>query len=199
MASDIKLNAVRDYVYTIFNDDPTGHDFFHMKRVARMARFIAGKEGSDLFICEAAGWVHDIGDRKMFSNRTNALEQLDNFLQSIDCTADEISAIQVAVENVSFSKGRTPGGLEGRIVQDADRLDAIGAIGVARTFAFGGAKGQLLWHDSEEKREGTSIQHFYDKLLNLKRLMHTRTAKQLAEERHRFIEMYLQQFFKEWQ
>ncbi|WP_090083938.1 HD domain-containing protein [Lentibacillus persicus] len=199
MQTDTKMKAIKNYVYTIFDEDPTGHDFFHMKRVARMARFIAVKEGSDLFICEAAGWVHDVGDKKLFSNRSKALEQLNHFLRSIDCTATDINAIREAVDNISFSRGKIPASIEGKIVQDADRLDAIGAIGVARTFSFGGAKGQLLWHDSEEKRQNTSIQHFYDKLLYLKGLMHTRTAKQIAEQRHRFMEMYLQQFLNEWQ
>ncbi|ALX47920.1 HD domain-containing protein [Lentibacillus amyloliquefaciens] len=194
-----KLNAIKDYIYTVFNDDATGHDFFHMKRVAFMAKHLAVMEQADHFICEAAGWVHDIGDRKLFSNRAHALKELDNFLQSIDCTADEISTIRKTVEDISFSKGKTPANIEGKIVQDADRLDAIGAVGIARTFAFGAAKGQLLWHDHADKRDETSVQHFYAKLLHLNDSMNTAAAKQIANQRHQFMETYLQQFFREWQ
>ncbi|SFA74597.1 uncharacterized protein SAMN04488072_101361 [Lentibacillus halodurans] len=193
-----QLNAIQDYVYTIFNDDVTGHDFFHMERVARMANNLAIREQADPFICEAAAWLHDIGDRKLFSVRNQAIHKMDTFLQSI-CTNKEISAIKTAVQDVSFNGGRIPDTLEGKIVQDADRLDAIGAIGIARTFAYGAANGQLLWHDQEGNQRNTSIQHFYDKLLLLKDLMNTAAAKKVADKRHRFMEAYLEQFFAEWQ
>lgn len=194
-----KTVAIRDYVYTIFNDDVTGHDFAHMKRVAFMARYLAEQEQADPFICESAGWVHDIGDRKLFINPDKAVNELDDFLHSTACTTNEISKIWEAVEDVSFSKGSVPASLEGKIVQDADRLDAIGAVGIARTFAYGAANGQLLWHDHERSRQKTSIQHFYDKLLCLKDSMNTAAAAQTAVERHQFMEIYLNQFFKEWQ
>lgn len=191
-----KLVAIRDYVYTIFHDDETGHDYFHMERVARMAKAIAVKENADLFICEAAGWIHDVGDQKLFSDTDKELMELNVFLQSIDCTQVQIDNIHSAHKDISFSKGNTPVTLEGKIVQDADRLDALGAIGIARTFAYGGSKEQLIWHNN--KKENTSIQHFYDKLLHLKKLMHTSTAKEIASERHLFMETYLNQFFNEW-
>ncbi|HLS09987.1 HD domain-containing protein [Lentibacillus sp.] len=194
-----KTAAIRDYVYSLFNDDVAGHDFFHMKRVAHMAKDIASREQADLFICEAAGWVHDIGDRKLFSDSEQALEELEHFLQSIHCTHEEINGIRAASKDVSFSKGIIPATLEGRIVQDADRLDAIGAVGIARTFAYGAANGQLLWHDSWDRQQSTSIQHFYDKLLRLKDMMNTATGAQIAAGRHQFMKSYLKQFFREWQ
>ncbi|WP_010530778.1 HD domain-containing protein [Lentibacillus jeotgali] len=199
MTVNDKTAAIRDYVYTLFNDDVTGHDFFHMKRVAFMARYLAEQEQADPFICGAAGWVHDIGDQKLFANPDKAISELREFLCSIGCTTGEISNIQTASEDVSFSKGSIPDALEGKIVQDADRLDAIGAIGIARTFAYGAANSQMLWHDDEEGRKETSVQHFYDKLLHLKNLMNTPAAAQIAVERHQFMETYLNQFFKEWQ
>ncbi|GGJ85319.1 phosphohydrolase [Lentibacillus kapialis] len=197
MTINNKTEAIRDYVHTLFNDDVTGHDYYHMKRVAYMAKYLAEQEHADPSICETAGWIHDIGDRKLFTSPAEAINELNNFLQSIEYTTNEINRIHAAVEDISFSKGDMPAALEGRIVQDADRLDAIGAIGIARTFAYGAANGQLLWH--EYGKRGTSIQHFYDKLLHLKDSMNTNAAAQIAVERHRFMETYLNQFFREWQ
>ncbi|WP_164668803.1 HD domain-containing protein [Virgibacillus doumboii] len=196
MNNQEKLTAIRVYVYDIFNDDATGHDFFHMKRVANTAKAIAEYEKADIFICEAAAWIHDVGDGKLFSDSEKELEKLEEFLHSLNCTSQQIDYIKTAAKDVSFSKGKTPVTLEGKIVQDADRLDALGAIGIARSFAFGGSNGQLIWHDSNHNN--TSVQHFYDKLLKLKNMMNTDTAKQIAEERHRFMEKFLEQFFKEW-
>lgn len=196
MGTEEKLAAIREYVAGIFENDATGHDFFHMKRVARTAGEISVKEGADLFITEAAAWVHDIGDAKLSTDPAAEVERLHKFLHSIDCTTEEIQKISEAVKNVSFSKGSVPATVEGRIVQDADRLDAIGAVGIARTFAYGGANGQLIWHNSHTS--GTSVQHFYDKLLKLKGLMNTSSAVEIAEERHKFMESYLNQFFEEW-
>ncbi|WP_099158311.1 HD domain-containing protein [Virgibacillus ndiopensis] len=196
MEKEKQLQAIQVYVKEIFHDDATGHDYFHMKRVAEMAKTIAKQENADLFVAEAAGWLHDIGDHKLFDNPTKVINDLYSFLESIQVSSDEIEKVRIAARDVSFSKGKTPTTIEGKIVQDADRLDAIGAIGIARTFAYGGAKGQLIFHDS--KQESTSIRHFYDKLLKLKDLIHTATAKQIANERHSFMETFLEQFYEEW-
>lgn len=193
-----KLAAIQDYVYNLFHDDVTGHDFFHMKRVARTAKAIANREQADPFICEAAGWIHDVGDRKLFTDSDKKIMELDAFLQSIDCSHEEMNRIKSAVKDVSFTKDSIPATLEGKVVQDADRLDAIGAVGIARTFAFGAANGQLIWHDNKQYQQNTSIQHFYDKLLRLKDLMNTAAAKQMAARREQFMKRYLNQFFREW-
>lgn len=191
-----QLSVIREYIHNLFHDDATGHDFYHMERVARMAKMIAMEEGADSFICESASWLHDVGDKKLFTNPEQARNEMGVFLTEIGIEPSIISQIYVAIDDVSFSKGNIPTTIEGKIVQDADRLDAIGAIGIARVFAYGGKKEQLIYHN--EKPVNTSIQHFYDKLLKLGKLMNTQTAKEIAQERHIFMESYLDQFFLEW-
>lgn len=167
-----------------------------MERVAKLAGKIAKHENANEFVCEAAAWVHDIGDHKLFADPSKAWQDLKAFLVSLNLTEIQIMQIYDAVKDVSFSKGKqTPGTLEGKIVQDADRIDAIGAIGIARTFAYGGANNQLIHHTG---KKNTSVQHFYDKLLKLKGLMHTEMAQEIASERHIFMENFLDQFLKEW-
>lgn len=193
---NVQLANIEQYTRGLFQHDATGHDFYHMKRVAQMAKQIAVEEKANVFICEASGWVHDIGDYKLFTNPKVELTKLATYFKTIHLTDEEINQIYIAIKDVSFSKGEIPVSLEGKIVQDADRLDALGAIGIARTFAFGGAKGQSIFNDANKK--GTSIQHFHDKLLKIKDLMNTKTAKQIAQKRHQFIEKYLEQFYSEW-
>ncbi|WP_173916348.1 HD domain-containing protein [Halobacillus sp. Marseille-Q1614] len=193
MEKERVIEEIQLYVQPFFTDDTTGHDYEHMKRVARWSHQLAAAEGADVFTAEAAGWLHDIGDKKLFENPKEALESMYSFLESLPIESETIENIRLAVKDVSFSKGDVPQTLEGKIVQDADRLDAIGAIGMARTFAFGGAKGQLLYGEGP-----TSIQHFYDKLLRLASGMHTNTAKKEADKRHQFMLNYLEQFFREW-
>ncbi|WP_430785634.1 HD domain-containing protein [Virgibacillus flavescens] len=192
----IQLDSIRDYIFNLFQDDATGHDFYHMERVARLAKTIARNEAADAFITEAAAWLHDVGDKKLFVNPQLARIEMDEFLDEINVTKHEVKAIQSAMESVSFSKGLTPSTLEGKIVQDADRLDAIGAIGIARVFAYGGTKDQHIYDGTNPNN--TSIQHFYDKLIKLKGMMHTQTAIDMAKERHQFMETYLDHFFQEW-
>ncbi|WP_096270422.1 HD domain-containing protein [Paucisalibacillus globulus] len=191
-----QLEAIKEYCRRLFETDSSGHDYYHLKRVAKLSSKIAKEEGADYFICEAGAWLHDIGDHKLFLNPKQALVEMDHFLKKIGVSENNIEKIHLAIKDVSFSKGKIPSTIEGKIIQDADRIDAIGAIGIARTFAYGGAKGQLIYHD--EKREGTSVQHFYDKILTLKDTLHTDGARQEAEKRHLFVETYLEQFFDEW-
>ena len=196
MEKNNQLEAIRDYVFTFFHRDVTGHDFDHMKRVAIMAKKIAEDIEADLFICEAAAWLHDIGDRKLFTNPEEAITKMNIYLASISIEESNIKEINRIIETVSYQKGLIPDSIEGKIVQDADRLDAIGAIGIARTFQFGGANKQMIYQPGQSN---TSIEHFYDKLLNIKDLMHTDYAKEIAEERHTFMETFLKQFYHEWQ
>lgn len=196
MDKNSQLEAINNYVKNIFDADATGHDYLHMRRVARLSKEIAVKEKADLFITEAASLLHDVGDFKLFANPEQALQDVNVFLQSIHIEKEDIERIETATKDVSFRKGKIPKTLEGKIVQDADRLDAIGAIGIARTFAYGGAKGQLIYQDAET--ENTSIKHFYNKLLLIKDKLNTDAAKQIAEKRHAFIETFLSQFFEEW-
>jgi uncharacterized protein len=196
MDHTMQLKAIQEYCFRLFEKDSSGHDYYHLKRVARLASQIAKVEGANQFISTAGAWLHDVGDHKLFTNPIQAIEDMEKFLKNIGLTDSSIEKIRQAIENVSFSKGKVPLTLEGKIIQDADRIDAIGAIGIARTFAYGGANGQLIYHDT--KKEGTSVQHFFDKILTLKGTLHTLGAKQEAENRHAFVEAYLEQFFKEW-
>ncbi|AIF43616.1 HD domain-containing protein [Virgibacillus sp. SK37] len=195
MLREKQLEQVKTYVRHLFSNDPTGHDYFHMKRVARQAVVIAEKEGANLFICEAASWLHDVYDGKLVADPVTAKQDMVEFLVSIHITEKEISFIHEVIDSVSFSKGGLPVSLEAKVVQDADRLDAIGAVGIARTFAFGGAAGQLIYHPDDKN---TSLQHFYGKLLKLKSMLNTEAAVEIATERHHFMEMFLKQFYKEW-
>lgn len=196
MKKEKQMKAIQNYVYRKFAQDSTGHDYDHMKRVAGTARKIAIHEGIDPFLCEAAAWLHDIGDRKLFSDPEQAIIEMNELLTLIHFTKQEIAEINQIITTVSFQKGEIPASIEGKIVQDADRIDALGAIGIARTFQFGGASNQLIY---QKGNSSTSIQHFYDKLLKIKKRMHTNYAKELAAERHAFMKKFLEQFFKEWE
>ena len=190
MKSDSRLieNAIA-YITDLFRSDSGGHDAEHTLRVFRNAQIIAQKETRcSERIVSLAALLHDADDHKLFHTENNANAR--RFLSENQVPEDEIEQICAAINSVSFSqnKGRVPETLEGKIVQDADRLDAIGAIGIARTFAFGGEHGRPL---------EDSIQHFYDKLLRLKDLMNTQTGKALAEKRHAFLESFLDELEEE--
>lgn len=191
-----KLTRIKEYISNLFHDDVTGHDYYHMERVARIAWQIGKNTKADLFLCEAAALLHDVGDKKLFEHPKEILNEMNVFLSTIELTSEQIERINQIIHEVSFRIGvKVPSTLEGRIVQDADRIDAIGAIGIARTFAYGGAKQQMIHHNTNKN---TSIQHFYDKLLKLYDLLHTAKAKEIAASRHQFMEQYLEEFFKEW-
>ncbi|MFG6148743.1 HD domain-containing protein [Halobacillus sp. B23F22_1] len=192
---DVLCN-VRKYVYEQFSSEPTGHDYYHMKRVAHWAKEIALDEGADHYTAELAGWLHDVGDAKLYEDTEAAYRELNDFLTSLEVEEQKRTELLTIIKSVSFSKGQLPASHEGKIVQDADRLDAIGAVGIARTFAFGGLKSQLIYDEYSDSL--TSIQHFYDKLLKLSDGMYTRRAQIEAKQRHTFMENYLNQFYSEW-
>ena len=173
------------YVRALFRDDSGGHDAAHTLRVYHNAMRIAETEpGCDREITALAALLHDADDRKLFQAENNANARA--FLRENGVPAQRIDAICGVINAVSFSRnrGKIPDTLEGRIVQDADRLDAVGAVGIARTFAYGGQHGRTL---------EDSVQHFYDKLLLLKDGMHTEEAKRIAERRHAFLEAFLKE------
>lgn len=177
------------YITELFKGNSGGHGLDHTLRVYRNAVYIAGREDAcDREIIELAALLHDADDHKLFHTENNANAR--KILREVGLEEERIDAVCEVINGVSYSKnrGRHPESLEGMIVQDADRLDAIGAVGIARTFAFGGEHGRSL---------EDSIQHFYDKLLLLKEEMNTKTGKQIAEERHRFLEIYLEEYRKE--
>lgn len=190
-----------------------GHDWFHIERVWKLAKKIAEQEGGNLEVIELSALLHDIADPKFHNgDETLALKISQNFLEEIHVNAKLIEQVLFVIKNISFkNRAEAPENppLELQIVQDADRLDAIGAIGIARTFNFGGFKNNLMYHpeikpnlgmnkEEYKKSNGTTINHFYEKLLLLKDLMNTETAKKIASERHDFMLQFLDEFYKEW-
>jgi uncharacterized protein len=189
--------------------DSSGHDWWHCNRVRNLALEIAKREQAeaDLFICELAALLHDVADEKLNPSKQAGLDKVQNWLERNLDDGDCIRQVMHIISNMSYNGGKNKplDTLEGQIVQDADRLDALGAIGIARTFAYSGWKGQMLHHpdldfSDEDYRSAnkTAIYHFYEKLLKLKDLMNTRAAKEMAEKRHAFMETFLNQFYREW-
>ena len=183
------IDAAKEYIAALFRDNAGGHDAAHTLRVYRTAMMTARREGGcDPRIVALAALLHDADDHKLFKTENNANAR--GFLDGQGVDAESAERIIRAVNAVSFSRnrGRRPDTPEGRIVQDADRLDAIGAVGIARTFAFGGEHGRSL---------DDSIRHFHEKLLLLKDEMNTPTGRALAEERHRFMLRFLDEYARE--
>ena len=191
----------------------SGHDWFHIERVWKLSLKIQEKEGGDKLIIELAALLHDIADPKFHNgDETIATKIVTEFLTEQNLDSETIEKVIFIIENMSFkNRNDAPDNLplELKIVQDADRLDAIGAIGIARTFNFGGYKNNLMYHPDIEpklnqskeeykKSNGTTINHFYEKLLLLKDLLNTKTAQEIAEHRHQFMLQFLDEFYKEW-
>lgn len=192
--------------------DP-GHDWSHVDRVRKLAVYIGKREGADLFTVELAALLHDVADYKFHKGDDKIGGRVAaKWLRKHNLEATLINEIEYIVNEVSFKGAKVKykmESIEGKVVQDADKLDAIGAIGVARTFSFGGRFGVSMYvpgkkpvfHTSfaqYKKLSASTINHFYEKLLLLKDRMHTKTAKRLAARRHRFMELYLKEFFREW-
>ena len=183
------INDAVTYVAGLLGDNSGGHDTEHSFRVYQNALKIASDEpGCDLTIVSLAAILHDVDDHKLFDSSNN--ENARKFLKSQNVPDDRTEEICRVINSVSFSKnrGKKPETPEGMIVQDADRLDAIGAIGIARTFAYGGEHGRSI---------SESIQHFYDKLLLIKDELNTDTAKAIASKRHAFLEAYIAELKEE--
>lgn len=189
LMNDATISAAITCIQDLFRGNSGGHDAAHSLRVYRNALRIAESEkGCDTEIVALAALLHDADDHKLFHTENNANARL--FLTAQKVTPEKIERICEAINAVSFSqnRGRRPQTLEGRIVQDADRLDALGAIGIARTFAYGGEHGRSL---------DESVAHFHEKLLLLKDELNTETARKLAEPRHAFLERFLEEYEKE--
>ena len=191
----------------------SGHNWFHMERVYNNALLIAKEETCDLEVVQLAALLHDIADSKFHDgDETVGPKVARAFLSSENVSVETINHVVLIIENISFKGGNfekkfTSKELE--IVQDADRLDAIGAVGIARTFNYGGYKNREIYNpeiapnlkmSKEEYKNSTAptINHFYEKLLLLKDKMNTETGKKIAQQRHDFMETFLEQFYKEW-
>lgn len=207
------INKTIELVKQKLEGTESGHDWFHIERVWKLSLKIQEKEGGDKLIIELAALLHDIADPKFHNgDETLASKIVNDFLTEQNVDVETIQKVIFIIENMSFkNRNDAPENLplELKIVQDADRLDAIGAIGIARTFNFGGYKNNLMYHPDIEpklnqtkeeykKSNGTTINHFYEKLLLLKDLLNTKTAKEIAEHRHQFMLQFLDEFYKEW-
>lgn len=212
----LKMDLIQNTIQLVkqkLEGTESGHDWFHIERVWKLSSYIQEREGGDQQVIELAALLHDIADPKFHNgDETLAAKIVNEFLTKQKLDNETIGKVIFIIENMSFkNRNDAPQNLplELKIVQDADRLDAIGAIGIARTFNFGGYKNNLMYHpdippkinqtkEEYKKSNGTTINHFYEKLLLLKDLMNTKTAKDLATERHQLMLNFLDEFYKEW-
>ncbi len=209
------IDQAIQFVRSTLQNAEGGHDWFHIERVWKNAKLIAQNENVDLFIVELGALLHDIADAKFYNgDETIGPEKARNFLESIQVDESVIQHIENIIINISYKnsldsnlKKFTSKELE--VVQDADRLDAIGATGIARAFNYGGFKNREIYNpdinpnidqskEAYKKSTAPTINHFYEKLLLLKDKMNTETGKKIAVERHTFMEQFLEQFYKEW-
>lgn len=208
------IKKTAEYIEKTFANSHSGHDWWHMWRVWQNAKLIGKTEVADMFIVEMGALLHDISDWK-FNSRQDSESgvQAREWLTQFNLDEKTVSHICDIVATVSFKGvGVTPEmkTLEGKVVRDADRLDAMGAIGIARAFAYGGAVKRSMYdptqnpqysqtHQEYMSSKSHSINHFYEKLLHLKDLMRTETGKRLAEKRHKYMEEFLKEFYGEWE
>ncbi len=209
-----KINDTVDYVKATLSTAEGGHDWHHIYRVWHTAKEIATHEACDTHVVELAALLHDIADSKFHEGDEEiGPQRAEVWLRSISVEDDVITHVVQIIRNISFKGGKTERtfhSIELDVVQDADRLDAIGAIGIARAFNYGGYKGRALYdpdiapnlHMTKEQYKHSSaptINHFYEKLLLLKDRMNTTTGKAMAQKRHDFMINYLEQFYEEWE
>ena len=202
-----------EFVQSELKDAEGGHDWWHIERVWKNARTIAATENVNLFIVELGALLHDIADSKFHGgDETIGAAKARAFLTTLGVEERTIEHIAQIIQNISFKGGNfTPGFFspELAVIQDADRLDALGAIGIARTFNYGGFKGREMYNpsikpaigmtrDQYKNSDAPTINHFYEKLLLLKDRMNTVSGRNMAEQRHQFMLAYLEQFYREW-
>ncbi len=207
------IENTREFVKNSLENAEGGHDWFHIERVFKNALLIARDEDANEFIVALGALLHDIADYKFHNGDEKVGPRIAReFLMSQDLPEQTISHVVNIIDNISFKGGNTIQNFQSPeldIVQDADRLDALGAIGIARTFNYGGFKGRALYDpviapnlnmSKEEYKNSTAptLNHFYEKLLLLKDRMNTGTGKRIAEERHHFMHQFLDQFYAEW-
>ena len=209
------IQKAEKFVQDLMAQDASGHDWFHTQRVLKLARTIARQEclvqKLDLQTVELIALLHDVDDRKLSPDTWKDLGRANTFLMENGVDEAGREFILAGIRQISY-KGKdsvAPDSIEAKCVQDADRLDAIGAIGIARAFAFGGSRGRAMYDPEEPpvtdmdaetyaNSKGHTINHFYEKLLLLKNLMNTETGRKLAQQRHAFMETFLRQFYDEW-
>jgi uncharacterized protein len=218
MNNEQVISKTANFVKKRLENDTAGHDWWHVYRVWKLSMKIAKKENvKDLFVVQLAALLHDIAEWKTSDvNEDVAAVTAEKWLSSMNVDERTISHVCGIIKNISYKGAGTKSNIitkEGMVVQDADRVDAIGAVGIARTFAFGQKIGNQIYNPDIKpilgekeykeiftgKRKGTTINHFYEKLLLLKDLMNTKTGKKIAQKRHKYMEKFLYEFFKEWE
>lgn len=203
-------------IKTLFHEESSGHDIYHLKRTLNNALTLQEKEGGDRLIIAVSAFLHDIHriiqkETGIFCSPKDSLPKVKEILNKTSLAEEQKNKILHCIEyheEYCFSEnGKTVNDIETLVLQDADNLDAIGAIGIGRTFSFGGANKVTMWIPEkpfdretfdESEKDSSTIHHFYSKLLKLKENMNTKTAKKMADERHKFMELFLQEFFDEW-
>lgn len=206
------VTAAEHFVKETLLSDASGHDWYHIVRVRHMALRLAEEEGANNFICELAALLHDIADENLNQSEDVGLKRVSLWLSEHQLEQHEHDHIMDIIRHMSFKGGTNRDkllSLEGQVVQDADRLDAIGAIGIARTMVYAGHKGNVIHVPGQRIRtemtlkayrqqESTAIAHFYEKLLLLKDMMNTSTGRAMAEQRHAYMIDFLAEFYNEW-
>lgn len=206
------LHLTEEFVKDLLEKEATGHDWHHINRVRNTAMYICQKEGGDAFLVEMIALLHDVADHKLHDSEDEGKLVLDNFLKSLNLSEVLSQNLIATISGISFKGLKTALealSLEGQIVQDADRIDAIGAIGIARTFAYGGNKNRLIYDPNEnpeahadfesyKSSKSCTVNHFYEKLLHLKDRLNTSAAIEIANQRHQYMEQFLEQFYHEW-
>jgi len=214
MNKEIVIQKTIDFVKEVLSDAEGGHDWWHIYRVWKLSKHIAQTENVDIFIVELGALLHDIADSKFHGGDEEiGPRKAREFLRSLDVEADVIVHVENIISNISFKGGKhtqkfTSPELD--VVQDADRLDAMGAIGIARAFNYGGYKDRAIYNpdtkpnlnmtkEEYKNSNAPTLNHFYEKLLLLKDRMNTKTGKSMAEHRHKYMEQFLDEFYKECQ
>jgi uncharacterized protein len=212
MTNEELILRTAEHVRTVFQHDSSGHDWWHIHRVWKMAIHLAREEQADLFVVELAALLHDLDDWKLHPQGDGRPSRAEAWLRELGVAPpvrDHVCAILTHLSFKGAGVGNRIDTLEGRVVQDADRLDALGAVGLARAFAYGGSRGRAMHDPAQEptlhatfeqyrQNQGTTLNHFHEKLLLLKDRMNTATGKRLAEARHAYLEGFLERFLAEW-
>ena len=211
---DEVIRNIFEFVKDRLSGESTGHDWWHTLRVLNLAKHIGMKENADMFVVQLAALLHDIADWKFYEGDITAGSKIaGKKLEELEVDEESIIHVCDIIENISFKGAGVKSGItttEGMVVQDADRLDALGAVGIARAFAYGGYKKREIYNpgikpvmhqnfEEYKNSEGTTINHFYEKLLLLKERMNTETAREMAEKRHGYMEEFLNRFYEEWE
>jgi uncharacterized protein len=213
MKKETIIKNTEKFVRKELGKEGTGHDWWHIVRVLNNAKLINKSEKADWFVVCLATLLHDVGDRKVIKKEENDYTIALNFLKKQKVTSENIDRVMYIIKNMSFGHSlnskNDSAPKEFYVVQDADRLDALGAIGIARAFTYGGSKARPLYDPTKKaqkinstksyiKLNTSTFHHFEEKLLLLKDLMNTKTAKKIAQRRHVYMKNYLKQFLSEW-